>query len=194
MQMSDLLVWASTIPHEATLYLTTTALEANAATNCRWWPENGLLEGIRFCDMRAHFWTRLQRKNNYAGAQKWASKNPKIGTSGKTIFGHAHTNACPPFFATELPLQLHSNSSPNLLPIICFFNQQGTLNYGGHFIEASIGVVFQVRFWERGKVAMGSCSLLPSQLWWDNVRCSQNRLRKHKRPNTTPLGVKSLKW
>ena len=66
--------------------------------------------------------------------------------------------------------------------------------YGGHFIEASIGVVFQVRFWERGKVAMGSCSLLPSQLWWDNVRCSQNRLRKHKRPNATLLAVKSLKW
>ena len=38
-------------------------------------------------------------------------------------------------------------------------------NYGGHFIEASIGMVFQVRFWEHGKVAMGSCSLLPSQLW-----------------------------
>ena len=25
-------------------------------------------------------------------------------------------------------------------------------------------MVFQVRFWERGKVAMGSCSLLPSQV------------------------------
>ena len=35
-------------------------------------------------------------------------------------------------------------------------------NYGGHFIETSIGVVFQVRFWERGKVAMRSYSLLPS--------------------------------
>ena len=34
--------------------------------------------------------------------------------------------------------------------------------YGGHFIETSIGLVFQVRFWERGKVAMGSCSLLSS--------------------------------
>ena len=40
-----------------------------------------------------------------------------------------------------------------------------TYYYGGHFIEASIGMVFQVRFWEHGKVAMGSCSLLPSQLW-----------------------------
>ena len=98
-----------------------------------WWPENGLLEGIRFCDARAHFWTRLVRKNNYAGAQKWASENPKIGTPGKTTFGHAHTNACPLFFATELPLQLDSNSSPNLLPIISFFNQQGTLNSYGQF-------------------------------------------------------------
>ena len=112
--------------------------------------------------MRAHFWTRLVRKNNYVGAQKWASENPKIGTSGKTTFGHAHTNACPPFFATELPLQLDSNSSPNLLPIICFFNQQGTLNYGGHFIEASFGMVFQVCFWERRKLQLvAACASEP---------------------------------
>ena len=31
-------------------------------------PENEFLEGIRFCDMRAHFWNRLARKNNYVQA------------------------------------------------------------------------------------------------------------------------------
>ena len=70
--------------------------------------------------MRAHFWTCLVRKNNYVEAQRWASKNPKIGTSGKTTFGHVHANAHPSLFATELSLQLDLNSSPNLLPIICF--------------------------------------------------------------------------
>ena len=58
------------------------------------------LGGHPFLRHACPFWTRLVRKNNYTWAQKCDSENPKIGTSGKTTFGHGHTNACPPFFAT----------------------------------------------------------------------------------------------
>ena len=64
-------------------YVWVCELFCHLAQKLHWhgWPENELLEGIRFCDMRVHFWSCLVRKNNYTRAQKWTSENPHVCVS-----------------------------------------------------------------------------------------------------------------
>ena len=110
------------------------------------WLQHAVLPG------RAHCWKKYT--NVATPAMVYYDGSTPLGA---VFFVQDHGTGIP---ARHLPAGMYKSS----------FRLQLRLDYyGGHFIEASIGMVFQVRFCEHGKVAMGSCSLLPSQLWWDNV-------------------------
>ena len=145
--------------------------EKGRASVCMRVPKSGLARRTYFWILRIALLSSRVIVFPYQASPKWARMSQKRMPSKSPFSGHqCQCNFCAKW---QNRPQTHAHWYVYAIGWRIVHRKQQfkktARNYGGHFIEASIGMVFQVRFWEHGKVAMGSCSLLPIQLWWDNV-------------------------